>query len=214
MARIEKKHYGLAIVGMLLGLFLIFLPKRETIKELTPEYLIEEMIEPTRYLTPEKVADMIIKRDPSIVLVDVRPVEEYDKFSLPGALNIPISKLADEENISLLKRKEYKFIFYSNDGVKADYAWMLTRVNGCEMGYVLNGGLNNWMERILIPKKPDETASEEEFELYNLRSGMRNYFLGLSRELEAENFVNVPKPARKNIPVIPKKKAKVEEEGC
>lgn len=215
MARIEKKHYALATIAILLGLMVVFFPKRDTHKELTPEYMIEEMTEPTRYLEPEMVADMIIKRDPTLVLVDVRSKDEYDKFSLPGAINITLDELTGEDNLSLLQRTEYKFIFYSNDGIKADYAWMLSRVNGCKMGYVLSGGLNKWMENILKPQKPNEIASDEEFEMYNMRIGMRNYFLGLSRELETEKFVSVPKPAKKSIPIISKKKAKKEEEeGC
>ncbi len=214
MPRLKKRHYLLAIIGIILGLVMIFLPQRDIHKQLDPEYMIEEMTEPTRYLTTEMVADGIINRDPSLILVDVRSQDEYESFSLPGALNIPLNDITKEENLELLNRTDYKFIYYSNDGITADYAWMLSRVNGSEEGYVLRGGLNAWMENILKPQKPEDTASEEEFELYNLRSGMRNYFLGLSRELEAEKFVSVPKPApKKIIPVVPKKKVE-EEEGC
>jgi predicted sulfurtransferase len=44
----------------------------------------------TQYVAPETVADMIVKKDPTFRLIDVRSQDDFEKFSLPGAINVPI----------------------------------------------------------------------------------------------------------------------------
>ena len=57
----------------------------------------------TQYITPDVVADMIIKKDPSLRLIDVRSQDEFEKFSLPGAINIPATDLLSDQYADILE---------------------------------------------------------------------------------------------------------------
>ena len=94
----------------------------------------------------------------------------------------------------------------------SEKAWFIARQLGCRKGYIMKGGLNTWIENILQPIKPTETASSEELELYNYRIAARNYFTGLSTELQLEPYLLPVK--KKSPPKVVKKKEEEEEEGC
>ena len=123
----------------------------------------------TQYVTPETVADMIIKKDPSFQLIDVRSQDEFEKFSLPGAINIPVTDLLSDKYTDILNQDVKMNIFYSNGTITANEAWMVTRQLGYKNNFVLEGGLNYWFDAILNPQKPASTSPDEEFAKYDFR---------------------------------------------
>ena len=82
-------------------------------------------------MTTDEVADMLVKKDPLLQLIDVRSKAEFDKFSLPGALNIPLNNLLAKENEDILNQSQKMNVFYSNGTLQANEAWMLMR----QLGY-------------------------------------------------------------------------------
>lgn len=181
---------------------------------LTPEAFLQEVSDDRRFLSVEELAESLINEDPSIHIIDVRGFDEYQSFSLPGAINVSLREMIEDKEKLISDCDKYKTVFYANDDLLADQAWAINRMNGCKNGYVLDGGLNSWVDRILQPEEPSDAESADVVELYQLRVAMKNHFLGLSQELELEPFVN-PTP-RKTIVVQPKPKKVVEkeEEGC
>ncbi len=120
-------------------------------------------------LAPDAVADLLVQKNPSLRLIDVRTPEEFDAFSLPGALNIPLSNLLADEYTDILNQDAYVNVFYSNGSVYANQAWMITRQLGYDNNFVLEGGLNYWFGNILSPEAPSETSPNEEFAKYDFR---------------------------------------------
>ena len=186
----------------------------------TPEKLLVDLVEENRFLSAEQVADRLINDDPSLLLADVRSHEEYDAFTLPGAVNIPLENFLREENLSQFDCSRYSIVFFSNSTVKAEKTWLIARRRGCKDIYVLKGGLNEWVARIMNPAAPPETASAEELERFQLRKAARKYFIGSSKALTPEPYVPPvapqPKAVKKEVRVTPKPKkpAPAEEEGC
>ncbi|MBK7410092.1 MAG: hypothetical protein IPJ40_19785 [Saprospirales bacterium] len=162
----------------------------------------------------------MIQKDPSLLLVDVRSHEEYDAYSLPGAINIPLGNLLSPEDQAQLNCEEYFVVFYSNGTVLAEKAWMISRRLGCTNSFVLKGGLNEWTATILNPQEPPATASSAAFEQYQLRKAASLYFAGGSKSMEAEPFLEQKKAqpapvAEKTVPLQPRKvEVQAEEEGC
>ncbi len=203
---------------MLLGLGLVFIKQKDNSRKQSPEFMLLEMNDPSRLISTDKMAEKIISKDPILLLIDVRPEAEYNKFTIPGAVNIPLEKLLSEEAAEHLGSKEMEKVFFSNDDIYSTQAWMLARRNNYENVYVMKGGLNEWVETILQPAEPSPTASSEEFELYNLRKATSLYFIGGSEALSPEAFQEIKPPvgAKKKIDVQPKPQIqkKDEEEGC
>lgn len=216
---IRKGYVFLMAVAIILAGGLIFLPEVSNTKELPAENLLLELGDNTRFLSADEISDLIINEDPSLLLVDLRSAEEYEKFSLEGAINIPFENILSSENDNYLRRGEMKKVFYANSDEISEQAWILLRRAEYQNVFVLKGGLTKWIQTIMKPEKPADTASEVEKELYNRRMAARNYFAGGSVEIVPDAFVEQSKPApvaKKKVKVIPKKVVKevVEEEGC
>ena len=210
--------YGIIILLFLFTLSCNQVPKEEELP--SPSQVLVELNSAERLISPEQVVDRIINEDPSQLLVDVRSHAEYDAFSLPGAINIPLENLMEEGNQQLIDCSRYTAVFFSNDDVLSTQAWTLNRMNGCKGALIMQGGLNLWTANLMTPETPEETASEEEWELYNLRKAVAQYLIGGSEALEPEEFPVVKKvvTAKKQIATKPKPKKKAvveeEEEGC
>lgn len=165
-----KPRTLLAMFIIPMGLIIAAVPQNKTKPyKLTADQLLAEVNTRTQYLTPDAVADMIVKKDPSLRLIDVRSQEEFEKFSLPGAVNIPVNDLLSDKYTDILNQDVKMNVFYSNGSLVANEAWMITRQLGYINNYVLEGGLNYWFDAIMNPQKPSTVNSDEEFAKYDFR---------------------------------------------
>jgi len=200
-----KPRLWLAIFIVPLGLIIAAVPQN-TIRpyKLTTAQLLEEVSTRTQFISPETLADMIVKKDPMLQLIDVRSQDEFEKFSLPGAINIPVADLLSEKYLEIINQDVKMNVFYSNSTLTANEAWMLTRQLGYSNNYVLEGGLNYWFDAILNPQKPTSTSADEEFAKYDFRMGA-SQALGGGAVIAKPAAGNAPvaKPA---IKALPKKK--------
>lgn len=160
----------LALIVIPLGAILAAVPA-DRVKhfQLTADELLQEAGAGVQFISPDVVADMLVQKDPSLQLIDVRTPEEFDGFSLPGAINVPLSNLLAEEYTDLLNQDARMNVFYSNGSVSANQAWMITRQLGYENNFVLEGGLNYWFGNILSATAPAQTSPNEEFAKYDFR---------------------------------------------
>lgn len=206
----------LALAGLMLiaGAGLLLLPMQQNTEELDPEVLLAELNDDTRYFSTDEVAQKIIDQDPSILPVDVRSPEEYEAFSLEGAINIPFEDLLQEDNLALLQDDRRGLVLYSNGDLRAEQAWLICRRMGLTHLHIMRGGLNRWTETILLPEPPPQTASQEEFDLYETRLGARQYFTGINpvpQNME-EGMVEKEKP--ETVLPVKRQKQSVIEGGC
>jgi len=182
----KKVYITAIIIALLLGITIAILPEKDNSKELSPVEMLSEIMDETRFFTTDEVADLIIKSDPSVLLIDVRTPEEYSEFSLPGAINIPLDSILSENYEAILNQTSVKNIFYSNGTIYANQAWTITNRLNYANNYVLKGGLNEWFETIILPKKPLETDSQAEMDLYEYRKSAMKYFTGGGEIIETE----------------------------
>lgn len=188
-----KRNYIFAIsLAVIMGLIVAILPERELVEEISPDEMLTEILDETRFYTADEVANFIISEDPSVLLIDVRNPEEYAEFSLPGAINIPLDSILSESYEYIVNNDSYTNIFFSNGTIYANQAWMLTRRLNYKSNYVLKGGLNNWFETIIKPTKPQTTDSQQEFDLYEFRKAALQFFTGGGEIIETQTpAVNV-----------------------
>lgn len=213
---IKKRYIFINLIMVGLAVLLFLLPERYSSDELSPELLLREINDNTRFVTTDDVAKKIINGDRHVLLIDVRTPEEYEYFHLDGAVNIPLKNLLDKDekgNLTwenILNQDTYENIFYSNGSIYANQAWMIARRLNFKNNYVMKGGLNKWIETVIQPEKPHSSASDSEFALYSFRKAASMYFGkgGGSALTEDDN-------TSESLPVTPiiKKNNEVEEEG-
>lgn len=189
----------LSAVILSLGLIIAAVPKNTTTPfKLTAQQILEELKSGTQYLEADAIAKMIIEKDPVLRLIDVRPQSEFEKFSLPGAINIPLDNLLAPEFQEVLNQGLMTNVLYANGSTRANEAWMLVRQLGYENNYVLQGGLNHWFETVMNPAAPAATQSDDEIAKYDFRRGASQSLGGGALVSAAGNSTDksggVPKP--------------------
>lgn len=201
----NKKYIFLAFLIFALAGGLLLLPEKNNYQQIDPEELMIDVMQPTRLVTTDQVARILIEGDPTFRLVDLRPEKEFTAFSLPGSVNIPIDSLLQESSTEMFNMEEMNMILYENDDIQSDQAWVVLKRLGYKNIYVMKGGLNMWVNTIIRPESPAETAESEEFDLYEFRKGASLYFTG--SKIETTNI-------KSDVKIEPKKKASVKEGGC
>ncbi|HKK40867.1 MAG TPA: rhodanese-like domain-containing protein [Bacteroidales bacterium] len=174
----NKKYIFLAVLMLVLAFGTVFFKETNRPKETPPEQLLWDIIRPNRYVTTDQVAKMIIQGDPSLEIIDVRNDDEYSRFSLPGAINIPLDSLLNRNNLLYFGVPGINVVFIANDDIASDKAWVLTKRLGFNGTYVMKGGLNRWMETIINPKEPSVEESSKAMATYEFRKGAMMYFTG------------------------------------
>lgn len=212
MRIIKKRYVFMAVILIGLAFLLVILPEKHTLKELKPEQLLQEINDNTRYVSTDDVAKKLMYGDAYQQLIDVRTPGDFQKFHLKGAINIPLDSILNKDENGnylyedLLNQDIKMNVFYSNGTVYANQAWVLLRRLNYKNNYVMKGGLNKWIETIIRPPRPAQTASQTEFNLYNFRKAASMFFGGGTVSSAPVND-NTP------VPVIKKKNSKKEEEG-
>lgn len=202
-----KPRIILAAFIIPLGLIIAAVPQNTTKPyKLTAEQLLAEANNRSQYIAPDVIADMIVKKDPALQLIDVRSQDEFEKYNLPGSINIPLIDLLSDKYTDVLNQDIKMNVFYSNGTITANEAWMITRQLGYKNNYVLEGGLNYWFEVIMNPLKPVSVSPDEEFAKYDFRKAASGALGGGGTiEVQKTDASSAPKPAIKGLPK--KKKA-------
>jgi sulfur-carrier protein adenylyltransferase/sulfurtransferase len=199
-----KPRVILAMFLVTMGLIIAAVPQNRTKPyKLSAEELLAEANARTQFLTPDVVADMIVKKDPSLRLIDVRSQEEFEKISLPGAINVPVTDLLSDKYTEILNQDLKMNVFYSNSTIVSNEAWMITRQLGYKNNYVLEGGLNYWYDAILNPSKPSSVNSDEEFAKYDFRRSAGQALGGGGAVASGQTQSSSGKPV---VKAVPKKK--------
>ena len=95
--------------------------------------------------TNDAVALMESEKD--YIILDVRTAEEYAQGHIPGAVNIPVETIGDEE-IDALPDKEKLILVYCRSGNRSKVASARLAENGYT-NIVEFGGINSWTGEIV-----------------------------------------------------------------
>ncbi len=202
----NRNYILLTILMLALAFGTLFLNKSKELKQIEPQQLLREIVQPTRFVSTDQVAKMIIHKDPSLEMIDVRSSEDFAKFALPNSINIPLDSLLTSNNLLYFGIPGRKVVFIANDDIQSDQAWVLTKRLGFNSTYVMTGGLNEWIETIIQPQEPSEDAPASAFDLYALRKGAQLYFTGANAEPQETSKVKVD--------VVRRKKTTTAAGGC
>lgn len=173
--------------------------------ETSKEQLNSEISTRSNRISAQKVTHFLINDTKELHLVDVRSPEEYQRFHLPGAVNLPLEEVFNKAYRPLLTRNNRKTVLYSNGGVKASTAWFFARRNGINNLYILNGGLNHLFTMLFEdhPNKVTENLRED-----NLR------FIQYARDHFREGEVYRLKDDDARVPEVDEIQFTPAEGGC
>jgi len=125
--------------------------------------LLESIATAEDHLEPEELADALYNKNPNILVIDVRPEQEYNRFHIRGAVNVQLPDLPD---FVAQHTDKSRIVLYSNGMTHPAQARDALFRMGYNNLYILTDGLNGFIEECLKPvsirKEPisQETADK------------------------------------------------------
>lgn len=205
----NRNYIVLVVIAIGLAIGILLMDNTERNNEIDPETLAVNYNDPSRFLSIDEVTDRLVRKDPGMLLIDVRPAEQYKLFAIPGAINIPIDSLLTSSTLDLMSMVEMDKVLYSNSGATSDQAWLLMERLDMPAVFVMEGGINNWFKNIVQATEPSESAPQEEFDVYSFRLAANQYFYGSSDKPKSAEIKVV-----KKAPVVRKAPAPESGGGC
>ena len=147
----------------------------------------------SRFIHTDELAFNLMHHDFNPVLVDIRTPEEYENFSLPGAINIPLKDVLAPQWRDFFRNKE-EVVIYSNSSVYTEDAYILLHQAGITNIRILQGGLNEFFYLIFEENhealNPNDPVYKHKMDMYRFRARAAKYFQGA--ETESKPTLSIP----------------------
>lgn len=161
-----------------------------------PAGLLSEVLAGETSFTADQVAEFIVREEPGLRLIDLRPADEFRKQALPGAVSVPLAEFLNSDPDRWLGNRETITVFYSVSDTEADYALVFARGLGYKNSYVMVGGLSEWISTVVETKFTGERITARENALFETRRRAAGLFTEFSslpdslkvRYLESKKF--------------------------
>jgi rhodanese-related sulfurtransferase len=207
----RTKRLSVSIIGYLAIVLIGFLSfKAPSIRFSEDEgQILTEIEEMNHEIFPDEALAFIEEKNPAYLFVDIRDEYQFLQNHLEGAVNIPMNYLLDEENIKILDQAtsdSLQIIFYGENQIQSNAAWMLSYQIGYTNTKVMMGGF----DLVNDPEfDPDQIAAylieEPIFDFYMMMEEARD---------QIENPIQVVnEPAMEIIP-IKRVENNIDEGGC
>ncbi len=95
------------------------------------------------------------------VLFDVRDELDFNLFQIVDSESLDFQELVDRVDEVMASPPNTVLVLVSNDGCRAEEAWKLLVGQGVVNVYVLDGGINAWLDRFAIDAESAEIAHED-----------------------------------------------------
>jgi thiosulfate/3-mercaptopyruvate sulfurtransferase len=164
---------------------------RAVMTTIAESQLLQEVDQAADHIEPEGLAARLVRGEPDLIVVDVRPPEEYASFHIRGAVNVPLPEL--HEYLQPYHDRGM-IVLYSNGMTHPAQARDSLARSGFANVYLLTDGLDGFMQRCLKPVSlrsepltPAEAARVNEW---------RQYFASWGPDQEPAQ----PEPADEKLP--------------
>lgn len=133
-----------ALAGVILIILVIAITNRPAVTYKMPvENMLSALKDTSRLISPFGLDELIAQKKGNIVMVDIRPWEEFGKGHIKEAVNIPVMNILNKEALSFVKdvtAKGQEVVLYGNDQLEANGPWLLLSQVGITNLKVLLGG--------------------------------------------------------------------------
>jgi uncharacterized protein len=110
-------------------------------------YSADQMLEKRLVqIAPAELFKTVYNQSINLIMLDVRPVSDFNLYHIHGAVNVPLDKLPSIIPDLLTEPPANSvFVLMSNDETAATKAWKQLSASTVPNVYILEGGINNWI---------------------------------------------------------------------
>jgi rhodanese-related sulfurtransferase len=113
-------------------------------------------------IAPPELLHTMHEHKLNLVMIDVRDEADYNIFHLLDAKHIPLDGIPDHIHDFIALPPNTVFVVMSNDETAATEAWKTMTAESVPNVYILEGGINNWLDFYGTPYEEDFCAGEKE----------------------------------------------------
>jgi hypothetical protein len=114
------------------------------------------------YIHPGEMLEIMHNERLIVIPLDVREEGDYNVFHLEDARLTAFGELEELASSFLLAPANTIYVVMSNDEREAEEAWRVLAAEKVPNIYILEGGVNHWLEVFASPETPLEQTSAEE----------------------------------------------------
>ena len=191
----RKRRYIIAFGTLFLGLAIVaFIPGKNDIIQYQIRQAKRQKKCVFKEITADKLAYEIANNYYKFNIIDVRSPEEFKKFHLPLAINIPFEHIMDREWESVFKQHIKKNVFYADNDTVVRMSCLKAKYVGKSDNYILKEHARAFEKMFYNIEKPQANAPKEEYEIYHFRQQT-----ALKMNDIVESLQNIGKPVKKEI---------------
>lgn len=132
-----------------------------------------------------------------VVMLDVRPENEYNLFHIKGAQNVPLAKLPTlVPELHAEQAVNTVYVTISNEESAATAAWKLLTAESVPNLYLLEGGINNWIATFGQKEQtiqPTPTTTSDDTLRYTFPAALGDRYDAASPDPHAWELKFIPK---------------------
>lgn len=174
-----RKEFSVILILLSLTLALLPLTANRSFTA-QPEKLLTDVLNADASFTVDQVAEFIVREDPTVQLIDLRPAEEYRSQAIPGAVNIPYADFIRSDPEVWFGNRKVRNIFYSARDNESDYALVYARGLGYDNSFVMEGGISEWLKTVIETKFTGDRITARENALFETRRRAGEMFAELN----------------------------------
>ncbi len=177
--------------GVILALIVFILPnEKENVLEMGSEELEECFEKECMYVTVDRVAYDIYYKNDKFIFIDLRDKEEYEKYCLPGAVNMKVEGMDGYRSEKFFEGLIKTPVFYSEGDELAKRAFVIARDEIPQKCFILKGGLERF-KKLIYETPKTRTAGYIGDNTYDFRLRVREY-------LQSDSTLTKP-PKKKKV---------------
>lgn len=144
------------------------------------------------HISAADLAHEIMAAPSDLLLVDLRPAEEFEAFHLPFAVNLTVPEITGAAGSALFAANPRLCVLYSNGPAHPGQAWVELRRQGRTNVRVLAGGLEEFKQLILTPASLRGPATEAQSKAEAPLLALRRAFFGLVPKTPRGSYATDP----------------------
>jgi len=191
-----------AIIAMAFAL----MPAPEKKFKLSQEETLSIITSKLQVIHPEKIKEILETNDQSYQFIDLRTAQEFNLYHLPGAINIHIHDILNNENEALLNPKDKMNILYGATVEDACPAWLILEQLNYKNNSIMLGGFKLVKSNVIDKYAPDEVWFKNEVAQYD--------YAQIVKETAGAGSATNSSSAPKKKSIIKRKKKKSVAGGC
>jgi rhodanese-related sulfurtransferase len=191
----KRNRYAWAAASLFVVLTVVaFLPGKQDIINMRIAEAKRQQTCVFKEIPADKLADEIVNHYYELNIIDVRSPEEFEKFHLPMAINIPFEDIMERQYEPLFRQRIKTNVFYADSDTLVRMACLKAKYIGKSENLVLRESAREFQKMFYLTEAPPPDAPKSELQAYNFRQSAARKMDNLVEALE-----NIGAPVKREV---------------